>query len=236
MRATPVRVDCGGLRKVPGLGRVACCATIDCMGATARLPRFLSGMCGEASAVVGKGALVPCFIVVATMGPTKTLSEMSGVTFCTKFTGACVGCADAGGVCPNNATETFSTVRSLSKLLILWWPGMESNRRRQPFQGCPSMTYRWSSQKTRDLHDNDLDSIWTPWAFWTPRGSTKGLTSRPLWRRSCSYARGRNPLFNVVSRIWRQHRLSYIGWVPSPPPGSRDGSASRRTGCGTVRR
>src|ERR1700683_3696242 len=23
-----------------------------------------------------------------------------------------------------------------SKLLILWWPGTESNRRRQPFQGC----------------------------------------------------------------------------------------------------
>jgi hypothetical protein len=24
--------------------------------------------------------------------------------------------------------------------------------------------------KTQDLHEKDLDSIWTPEAFWTPRG------------------------------------------------------------------
>ena len=49
--------------------------------------------------------------------------------------------------------------------------------------------------KTRDLRDSDLDSIWTPKAFWTPFGLHTGLhgdapTARP-WHRTCFYARGR---------------------------------------------
>ena len=49
-----------------------------------------------------------------------------------------------------------------------WWPGTESNRRRQPFQGLQINHLQTVVLKTQDLRDEDLDSIWTPVAiFWS---------------------------------------------------------------------
>src|SRR5215467_5321442 len=73
------------------------------------------------------------------------------------------------GLRPRLCFERASSHRSLTlraqlkirKLLATWWPGTESNRRRQPFQGCalptelPGQTWlraharlRWDSMKT----------------------------------------------------------------------------------------
>jgi hypothetical protein len=40
--------------------------------------------------------------------------------------------SSVAGHAPTNGGEPWN----VCKLLILWWPGTESNRRRQPFQGC----------------------------------------------------------------------------------------------------
>ena len=50
-----------------------------------------------------------------------------------------------------------------------WWPGTESNRRRQRFSGLPDQSaYKYVCLKIKDLQDKDLDAsafrvpVWTP--------------------------------------------------------------------------
>ena len=48
------------------------------------------------------------------------------------------------------------------KYLKMWWPGTESNRRRQPFQGRQINNLQVAVLKIKDLRVVGLDSSWTP--------------------------------------------------------------------------
>jgi hypothetical protein len=70
--------------------------------------------------------------------------------------------------------------------------------------------------KTQELRDNDLDAIWTPEAFWTPRGLHFAATIPQHSRQShCSYARG---LLGYVklSHETKDDIDSYIGGLLYP--------------------
>src|ERR1700722_5717016 len=52
------------------------------------------------------------------------------------FVGRAIGPRGAACTLPNYFDDSCTDARKGIKWFRMWWPGTESNRRRQPFQGC----------------------------------------------------------------------------------------------------
>jgi hypothetical protein len=79
------------------------------------------------------------------------------------------------------------------------WPGTESNRRRQPFQGCQinslQVTVFENTRLTRERFGLHLDSSSRFRRVWTPRTAT---TSQPLQELNLLLRAWSTPIVDVV--------------------------------------
>ena len=92
-----------------------------------------------------------------------------------------------GSGVPGNSGQIFHDTR------VKWWPGTESNRRRQPFQGIPinllQTTLHENTRLTRTRFGLHLDASRESFRVWTPPGLHNQLP-HSVWKTNCFRARG----------------------------------------------
>ena len=111
-----------------------------------------------------------------------------------------------------------STNGSVCKLLKRWWPGTESNRRRQPFQGCDSSI----ATLLEINHLLALDSARGPF-FWDSNGTEENR--RLCFRSSAKREMGHARPFSIPLAAERKERTD------DPKAGYREADELERTAC-----